>query len=271
MAHLIRSPKSASDWADSELRAYRISVKEQDAVSFFGTGELPEPNCPRDFLDHRVATEDVDQVTNELLWGMEEIVELSQTGEASVDQFARSLLLATGFTNRHILPSVRRPLRLLIGGEGRSAQTDVCLVYNHCVLLLVQEDKAPGRPADCGEAQLIAEAVAVWQYNVRSGTLGEDATEVVPAVLMVGTYPVFYKIPVSALLNASIESLSYPAVETVVARCSPKVPRFENRYGEGMYSLDHRAVILRHLEAFRRYVFVPCSEAMLGTQLGLPP
>lgn len=271
MSHLIRSPKSASDWSNNELRAYHITVEEQDATSFFGIGKLPDPNCPQDFLRNRVATENVDKITNGLLWDMEEIIIQSQLGEASVDQFACSLLLATGFTSRHVHPSLRRSLRLLIGGERRSAQTDVCLVYDHSMLLLVQEDKAPGRPADCGEAQLIAEAVAAWQYNVLSGVLSESTTGIVPAILMVGTYPVFYKIPVSAALNASIESLSYPTTETAVTKCSPKVPRPNNKYGEGMYSLDHRDAILRYLEAFRRHVFIPCSEATLGRPLDLSP
>ena len=267
MSRLIRTPKSASDWTYNELDAYRIIVKEQTAISFFGTSELPEPNCPRDFLHNRTATENVDRITDKLIWHMEETTMQPRLGEASVDQFASALFDATGFTSRRVHSSMRRPLQLLIGGEQRSAQTDVCLIYDHTVLLLVQEDKAGNQPAGYGEAQLIAEAVAARQCNVRNGILDKETTEIMPAILMIGTYPVFYKIPVSAELSLSIASLDVPKVETVVTKLSPEVPRPESKYTEGMQPLDNRTIILRYLEAFRRHVFIPCSEATLGTQL----
>lgn len=267
MSRLIRTPKSASDWSYNELEAYNIVIKEQDPVSFFGTNELPEPNCPYDFLHNREATENVDRVTDNLLWNMEQTMML---GEASVDQFAYTLLDATGFTSRCIHVSMRRPLELLVGGEQRSAQTDMCLVYNSTIILLVQEDKTEDKFMGHGEAQLIAEAVAARQCNIHSRVLSKEATEIIPAVLMIGTYPVFYRIPVSAELSLSIASLGYPEIKTVVTKCSPRVSRPKERYSEGMRPLDNRDIILRYLEAFRRRVFIPCSEETLGTQLILP-
>jgi len=269
MSRLIRTPKSASDWTDNELGAYRVVVEERTAASFFCTGELPEPNCPQDFLRNRTATVNVDLVTDRLLWNLEETIEQPRLREASVDLFAYALLDATGFTSRRIHPFIRRPLPLLIGGEQRSAQTDVCLLHDHTVLLLVQEDKSDAGPAGYAEAQLVAEAVAARQHNVSNGTISSDATQTVPAILMIGTYPVFYKIPVSAELSLSIASLGYPATETVVTKCSPSVPRPSRRHRDGMDPLDSRTSILQHLEAFRRHVFIPCSEATLGAPLGL--
>ena len=271
MSRLIRTSKSASSWTDNELEAYRITVEEQDVVSFFGRAELPEPNCPKDFLRDYMATENTDWTTEDLLWTMGEAEGESGLGEVTVDQFARALFRATGFTSRRIHPSVGRPLPFLIGGEERSAQTDVCLVYDDAVLLLVQEDKAKGKPAGSGEAQLVAEAVAARRHNVTRGVIRRDVTEIVPAVLMIGTYPVFYKVPVSAELSLSIASLGYPEAETVVMKCSPRTPRPGKRYGEGMQPLDSRAAILRYLEAFRRHVFIPCSEETLGIPLDLSP
>lgn len=265
MSRLIRTSKSASNWTDNELDAYRIKIKEQTASSFFGTSKLPEPNCPNDFLHNRVSRENVDRITDRLIWYMEQTTMQPRLGESSVDQFACALFDATGFTSRQVHPSTRRPLHLLIGGEQRSAQTDVCLIYDRTVLLLVQEDKAGDQPAGYGEAQLIAEAVAARQCNAR--ILGEETTEIIPAILMIGTYPVFYRIPVSAELSLSIASLSYPEVETVVTKFSPEMPRPESKYVEGMQPLDNRTIILRYFEAFRRHVFIPCSEATLGTQL----
>ena len=267
MSSLIRNPKSASNWTHNDLRSYRISVKEQDVKLFFGIDELPGPNCPKGFLYNLNVTENTDKATDDLLRGMRETDDQPGLGETSVDQFARSLFLETGFVNKKIYPYVRRPLPFLIGGEEKFAQTDVCLIYDNAVLLLVQEDKAEGKPPGYGEAQLIAEAVAARQHNVIRGVLDENTKEVIPAILMVGTYPVFYKIPVSTELDLSIGSLSYPETETVVTKCSPKVPRPDERYGEGMRPLDNRDIILRYLEAFRRHVFIPCSEETLGIRL----
>ena len=257
MSGLIRTPKSASDWSYNELEAYSITIKEQNIASFFGRDELPEPNCPEGFLRNLVITENTDRATDELLRCMGEVG----------GQFVRSLFLETGFSNKQTYPCMRRPLPFLIGGEQKSAQTDVCLVYDDTVLLLVQEDKAKGKLPGYGEAQLIAEAIAARQHNVIGGMVRQSDTEIVPAILMIGTYPVFYKIPVSAKLNQSIASLHYPTIETVITKCSPKVPRHSSRYEEGMRPLDNRTIILKYLEAFRRHVFIPCSEDTLGTQL----
>ena len=147
------------------------------------------------------------------------------------------------------------------------AQTDICFVYDDAVLLLVQEDKE--RITEYGDVQLIAKAITALQCNIRNRVLNKEATEIIPAILMVGTYPVFYKIPVSTELDLSIGSLSYPETETVVTKCSPKVPRPDERYGEGMRPLDNRDIILRYLEAFRRHVFIPCSEATPEISLNL--
>ena len=256
MSSLIRNPKSASDWTHNDLRSYHITVEEQTILSFFNGIELSEHNCPEGFLYNR-------SVTDGLLQSMGEVMDQSGLGKALVDQFERSLFLEIGFANKKIYPSVRRPLPFLIGGEERSAQTDVCLVYDDTVLLLVQEDKAEGYE----EAQLIAEAIAARQHNMIRGILSEDDTEVVPAILMTGTYPVFYRIPVSSELDLSIGSLSYPTIETKVTKCLPEVPRPDDRYSEGMCPLDNRIIILRYFEAFRRHVFISCSEETLEIKL----
>ena len=150
MSRLIRSPKSASDWSDNELEAYRIVVKEQSATVFFG-GELPEPNCPQGLLHNLTVVPNMDRAARRALWNLEETRLQFRQAEASVDQFASALLEAAGFTGWRVNSSVRRPLQLLIGGERRSAQTDMCLLYDHTVLLLVQEDKVWDRSAECAE------------------------------------------------------------------------------------------------------------------------
>lgn len=111
MSYLIKNSKSASDWTDNELDAHRIIVEEQTVSSFFGIDELPEPNCLRDLLFNRETVENVDQVTDSLLWYMKQTI--VRLRESSIDQFADVLFNATGFTNKFIHAFMRRPLQLL--------------------------------------------------------------------------------------------------------------------------------------------------------------
>ena len=43
MTELIRSAKSGSDWKGNEVAAYNITIEYQDAATFFGTLNLPQP------------------------------------------------------------------------------------------------------------------------------------------------------------------------------------------------------------------------------------
>ena len=266
MSRLIRTPKSASDWTDNELKAYRITIEEQDPMLFFGEEKLPNPNCPRDFLIYMTRSINTDDVTDDLLWRMEDAMRGSDPGEGAIDDFASRLFSALGFTNRAVHASIRRRTELQMGGEVKSAEADVCLIHDNAILLLVQEDKVSGKSPKKAEGQLVAEAIAARQFNA----IDEETTLVMPAIIMEGTYPVFYKIPISAELDISVRSLGYPEKGTKITKCSPRIPRHMFRYSEGMVPLDNRAIILRYFEAFRRHVFIPCSEFTLGEPLMLP-
>jgi hypothetical protein len=75
---------------------------------------------------------------------------------------------------------------------------------------------------------------------------------VFPGITMVGTFPRFYKVTVTADLDLSIRQGQYPHTETVVHRHTPRVPR---RRSEGMRPLMNRKHVLRCFEAFKRFVF----------------
>jgi hypothetical protein len=116
-------------------------------------------------------------------------------------------------------------------------------------LLLVQEDKTHIKPSD-PEAQLIAEAIGAFQENnaKRIHVLFLDPREmqVILGITMVGTFPRFYKVKVTADLNRSVRFGLYPATDT------PRVPR---RRSDGMRPLDNRELVLRYYEAFKKFVY----------------
>ena len=167
MANLIRSAKSANNWTRNELAAYHIESDLEDPLTFFGVPALPQPQVDPDLLNSLDAAQAVDDRNAELL----HLLDMAMTprlGESAVNDFAAVLFRATGYAARDRVARTRRDLTLVICGEFRHAQTDVCIVDRgrNDILLLVQEDKRfeEGEGVD-PEAQLIAEAIATFGFN----------------------------------------------------------------------------------------------------------
>jgi hypothetical protein len=124
------------------------------------------------------------------------------------------------------------------------------------ILLLVQEDRRHLEYVDA-EPQLIAEAIAAFQYNNairRAIPLPELDFRMMAGIVMSGTSPSFFKVPVTQELADAVRRGQFPATPTVVARHLPEVPRPQRRLSEGMRSLDSRRAILACFEAFKQFV-----------------
>jgi hypothetical protein len=67
---------------------------------------------------------------------------------------------------------------------------------------------------------------------------------------MIGTSPVFFKIPVTKTLSAHIFQGTYLPEETKVIYCYP----LAHLHSEGVKPLDNRRETLRHNEAFKSIV-----------------
>ena len=74
------------------------------------------------------------------------------------------------------------------------------------------------------------------------------ASKIMPGIVMDGTMPTFYKIPITDELVRAVESGEKPNLETVVHVYVPEVQRPE----EGMKPLDNRVIILSCFEAFKQ-------------------
>ena len=75
--------------------------------------------------------------------------------------------------------------------------------------------------------------------------------KVIPGIIMTGTTPTFYKIPVTSQLEYSVRHGLFPSQPTRVAMHHPTVPRPNHRWSEGMKPLDSRSEILKCYEAFK--------------------
>jgi hypothetical protein len=259
MAELIRSAKSGSDWTRNELAAYNIVVEYQDAVTFFGTHILPQPTATINpgVLTATTPDDATDDGVYELLRMMDLAMCPAPAEESAVDDFAVMLLRALGYNGRGRVLRTRKDLPLIICGENRHAKTDVCIIDQNEILLLVQEDKRHMYNAD-PEPQLIAEAIAAFAVNnqTRQQTLGQPAldSKIMAGITMKGTTPIFYKIKVSAALVTCVGGGAYPQAATTVYAHIPQIPRPNRRWSEGMKPLDNREVILSCYEAFKQFV-----------------
>jgi hypothetical protein len=105
------------------------------------------------------------------------------------------------------------------------------------------------------EPQVIAEAIAAFAANnkvrVTSLNLAPLAAATFPAITMVGTSPIFYKITVTAQLSTAVQQGTYPEHETRVLRYIPVFPR---RQSLGMRPLENRVEVLACSEAFKQFL-----------------
>jgi len=178
--------------------------------------------------------------------------------ESAVDDFAMELLKAAGYDSRDRFLRSRKDIPFFICGTWSHAKTDVCLMDDSEIILLVQEDKRHLERGD-PRPQLIAEAIAATQTN---NTIRETVLNLAPleyklmaGITMTGTCPTFFKIPVTSELMEAVRLGQYPPTPTVVAMHIPEVPRPAHRLSEGMRPLDNRRKILACFEAFKQFVF----------------
>ncbi|TFK23489.1 hypothetical protein FA15DRAFT_462456 [Coprinopsis marcescibilis] len=256
MANLIRSAKSGCDWTLNELDSYNIHLEHQETLEFFGVPVLPDPAVDPELLQ-QLEAEDMQQDRNAELINLLDLAMLNSTGESAVDDFAVELFKLTGYVRRNRVARTRKDLPLLICGEWRHAKTDVCIVdrQQNDILLLVQEEKRleDREPLDA-RAQLVAEALAAFTENNNSresSGLPPLESKVMPGIVMAGTVPTFFKIPVTQELVTHVRHGTYPPTPTIAAYCFPPVPRPARRRSDGMKPLDNRRQTLSCYEAFK--------------------
>ncbi|KIY52662.1 hypothetical protein FISHEDRAFT_63643 [Fistulina hepatica ATCC 64428] len=245
MADIIRSAKSGSAWTSIELLAYNIIVHPQPSAVFFGR----EPNAPLDNLDQHFVSDSLDHYyqdqadisdnTFRLLRYLRLATRANAGQESAIDDLAKGA------------PAYAIPLTIC-GDSEHCAQTDVCLIHDSgTILLVVQEDKDPFTPKD-HDPRVIAAAIAAFQYNnwCARAAIGEPPLDamIIPCIMMVGTRPVFYQVPVTTALSSAVIGGQYPKEATHVTTC---VVSPSQCFYEGMEVPSYRKIALQHLAAFK--------------------
>jgi hypothetical protein len=187
--------------------------------------------------------------------------------ESAVDDLVKELLRLLKYEERGTLLRSRYAIPLSICGEtGRTAQTDICLVHGATILLVVHEDKTASGKRD-PEAQVVAAAIAAFQYNNRVRAclaLPELDTVVIPCITMIGTRPIFYKVPVSMQLSRAVMTAQYPAQPTLVTKCV--VNSLTRRLNSGMEEPEFREIALQHFSVFKALAKECWSAFLVGLE-----
>ncbi|OBZ77336.1 hypothetical protein A0H81_02791 [Grifola frondosa] len=250
--------KSGGDWTLRDLHAFNISVLDQPFATFFDTPHLPAlPANLRTFAetpDRAAAAEAADIDTYKLLHYLD-LAACPEVGQdTTADSFTEKLLHAIGYAPGYRMILSDQFLPFLVCGVRCTAQADVCVCDENDILLIVQESRGLDDSAD-PESRLIAAAIAAYQRNNHSRVTElhlpalDDIT--FPGITFVNTFPTFYKIRVTVALNKAVMEGTYPPTATIVDRYIPRIPR---PHSEGMRPVDNRGLILRHFEAFKRFV-----------------
>jgi hypothetical protein len=260
----VRSAKLGKDWTADDLASYNIVVRSQTKRDFFGTAVLPNPTGPllQAFLTTQSRTDAVEMHaspgTRQLLHYLELAMVPRFGHQTAVANFATELLKALGYDAHWGIAFIGRNLPLFICGSTSVAETDVCIMDDGEVFLLLQEDKrrTVANSKD-PEPQIIAAAIAAYSANniTRETMLYLPRKESImfPAITLDRTNPTFYKITVSSGLSEAVQAGLYPEIQTVVHRYIPTLP---NRTAEGqaMQSLANRREILECLEGFKAFL-----------------
>ncbi|KAN0134392.1 hypothetical protein V8E53_007890 [Lactarius tabidus] len=156
-----------------ELAAYNIQIQHEDAATFFRVID-EHPDTP---WIHPELWETL-QATDMWSIGNSQIVQLINLAmdpdnpahtppqESTVDDLGMILLRELNLLTTTLVTCSRQDVPLIICGESRHAKSKVCLQdHSHNdTIHLVQENKQ-FQPTDEAQAQLMAEAIAAFQYN----------------------------------------------------------------------------------------------------------
>jgi len=251
MASLIRSAKSGNDWTDDDLTAYNITILSLNSDEFF---LAPDP--PLDHINPAILNSplcDKNPTMSDAAAGYLGYLGLATRpteGCFTIDFTAETLRLL-GFNEHSAVVFSYFTIPLTICGEAdHVAQADVCLLYTSALSLLVLIKSRTLTNGANAEAQVVAEAVAAFQFNNkqrRDHGLNYLDVMTIPCIIMDGTRPTFYLVPVTAELNNAVITGQYPATQTQVLRCVTTA----THTSAGMEDPEYRKLALKRLSAFK--------------------
>jgi len=216
---------------------------------FHQNPEPPPVGVDLSLIDSAVDADNVPDDTFQYLTHLDLATNAGQ--ESLIDDFSWETLHILGFAEWGLALSTHYIIPLTICGDNHwTAQTDVCLLAQwSMILLILQEDKTIFNLTQ-PEPQVIAEVIAAYQYNnEKQQTRGLPILDAmtIPCITMVGTWPTFYPVPVTQVLSIAVVTGQYPEALTKVVKCVTFLGQ-NHQSSEGMETPAYKRV------AFQRFV-----------------
>jgi len=267
--------KSGSDWTNTDLEFFRIKILEvEDFSEFFGSNiTVIENNDVKEFLSLDLSNVTIQHKFNwtslksryvqTLVKDIIAVTKTHRSEESAVDDMAKSIFQIFKYDDGDNAIRTRETIFLEMCNSRTQANPDVCIESTDMsIKLLVQEDKSYNVGNDkflsnYPEAQLIAEAIAAFQENIRIfKRLGKyknkETKNIIPGIVMFGTCPTFYKIPITNLLAECVRQGNVPTSDTLVEKYV--IPNLPFNLSDALLSRENAQHIVMCYEAFRKFV-----------------
>lgn len=254
MANLIRSAKSGSSWTENELMAYNITIQSLPPDKFFPT---PDPSL--DHIDPAILNSPPRNTNPALSDATVKYLDylrlaVRPTQESLITNFAAATLKLLRFNERPAAVYHSYTIPLVICGEANHVtRADACLLHSPTFILLILIEGKTFIEGANTEPEIVAGAIAAFQFNNRKRRdYGLDCLDAmtIPCIIMVGTRPTFYLIPVTAELSNAVITGQYPTTETQVSRCVTVATRILYT-STGMEDAEYRQLALKRFLAFK--------------------
>ena len=262
--------KSGSDWDDRDVTFFNIRIERiTNFNEFFGEDLSYEFNSDViEFLSHDlssvIAQQSIDWSTVKSRFVrtvIKDLIGLTKTHrESAVDDLSKSIFQLFEYDSGDRSIRTREILDLDMANSRTQA---ICIeTLELSIKLIVQEDKSYNVGNDRHlmghhpEAQLMAEAVAAFQENVkiykRLGKSDIPKAQLIPGIVMLGTCPTFYLINMTQELADSVKRGEEPAYETLVKKYM--IPNLPINLSDVMLSKEHMLHIAACYKAFKKFV-----------------
>ncbi|KAF8265101.1 hypothetical protein EI94DRAFT_372050 [Lactarius quietus] len=254
MANINLSAKSSCDWTENELSGFKIMVDTMAPATFFGTEKLPDPAISGVILTNEWRPQSLPENSDRLFYHY--LTDAMIGDESFKDDFAAFILRMFKYDEPEQIIHQRKELSFVMCGTVVNAKPGVCVMSesDSDYLLLVQDGSQRTDP----EPQLIAGAIAAfYQNNLHRKTAGKRMwnSQIISGIIMFGTVPTFYRIPVTADLVHAVQTGRHPVETTRVQRCVPPVPNQDAYIREGLIPLVNRYIVMQCYEAFKTLIF----------------
>jgi hypothetical protein len=214
---------------------------------------------------------DFDQATTDdgfaFLFGLSLVMspDAKRNEQSAFHDFVKALFHSCGYTGAASGRFTRTKMGICseTWDGNKDAKVDACILNDKKETILVVQENKWRFDYDLSdpEPQVIAKAITafdnnkdnLWPVPIRPSPPSRES-KLMTGITFTGTFPTFYKIPVSEYLFSVTNRGRPPGQETVVHAHIPVVPRHDLRWSEGMMALDNRKIIFSCFEAFKKFL-----------------